>query len=146
MDDELALIANDKLSSFERSLPPNLPAQNNASDEVYKHEFSPGEGVLNQEQMLELYTSYFSLLDPADRVDFYDPLNFNQKPNTSINHRGRIGHSQVSRRLLQSSKFIGSVSTTTAKNIVKRYAQTYNTTNHQHNMHIVQEITNSSSK
>ena len=151
LDDELALIANDKLSSFEQSLSPNLPAQkistkNNATDEVYKHEFSSGEGVLNQEEMLELYTSYFSLLDPADRVDFYDPLNFKQKPSTSINHRGRIGHSQVSRRLLQSSKFIRSLSTTTAKNIVKHYTQTYNSINHQNNRHIVQEITNSSSK
>lgn len=151
LDDELVLIANDKLSSFEQSsspniLAPNISTPNNASDEVYKHEFSLGEGVLNQEEMLELYTSYFSLLDPADRVGFYDPLNFNQKQNTSISHRERIGHSQVSRRLLQSSKFIGTVSTTTAKNMVERYTRTYNRINHQNNRHIVQEITNSSSQ
>ncbi|CUM47889.1 ATP-dependent DNA helicase MPH1 [Debaryomyces fabryi] len=143
LDDELVLIANDKISSFERSSSPNFPVSK-PSDQVYKHEFSSGEGLLNQEEMLELYTSYFSILDPADRIDFYDPLNFNKR-NSSIHHHGQIGHSQASRRLLQSSKFMGTTSTTTAKNMMERYKQTYDLIHHE-NSSIVQKITKTDSK
>mmetsp|Transcript_6501 Transcript_6501/g.8146 ORF Transcript_6501/g.8146 Transcript_6501/m.8146 type:complete len:1098 (+) Transcript_6501:2474-5767(+) len=143
LDDELALIANDKLSSFERSSSPNIPVKK-ASDQIYKHEFSSGEGLLNEEEMFELYTSYFSTLDPVDRINFYDPLNFNKRE-ISIHHHGQIGHSQASRRLLQSSNFMVTTSTTIAKNMLERYKHTYDTINHE-SSNIIQKITKTDSK
>lgn len=123
LDDELLLIAN-KLSSFERSISPGIPSSEEQFDQIYKSEFLPGEGLLNQDETLELYTSYFSMLDPVDRIDYYDPLNFSQHLKMSDNH-GKVGHSIISKRLLHLSQFINSLSTVDAQEIIQSHIQTY---------------------
>ncbi|KAG7191833.1 3'-5' DNA helicase [Scheffersomyces spartinae] len=64
-----------------------------SKDIIYEVESSSNAGLLNEDQQLELYTEYFSTIDP---LEYIMPFGEGSYSNT----RGVVGHSKYSQRLL----------------------------------------------
>lgn len=110
-------------------LPRSKPAFHDGADsqdEVYKHEFSSGEGFLNEEQQFDLYASYFTHVNPDDRVDYYDPSEGFVVKNglVSMHGGGKIGHGKTTTALQENLTKMVELDSKRATILLRGYSQT----------------------
>ncbi|ODV77820.1 P-loop containing nucleoside triphosphate hydrolase protein [Suhomyces tanzawaensis NRRL Y-17324] len=102
LDEELALISEDNLNSKSNTQISAPVSQTSVHPEIFKTEFGPLEGLLNEEEQIELYTSYFTTIPPEEQITHFDPSHgIHQSPGQkkTASH-GRIGHSKTTNLLL----------------------------------------------
>jgi len=87
-------------------------------EEVYKDTFEPTDGVLNANEKMELYTSYYTTLDPSERVSVYDPADCIQGDRTV---KGNIEHSRKSYVLLNHARHSKHLTEAKAKEMLAYY-------------------------
>lgn len=97
---------DDQLVSIARNPSSGLFVDNQGK--VYTNKFDEGDGLLNEQQKLELYTSYYSVLPPSETTDFYNP---SEVLNSQAgNKTGAIGHSKKSQKLIDVLKGVNQAS------------------------------------
>jgi ATP-dependent DNA helicase MPH1 len=104
LDEELALLSGEHISSSE-------------GDPIMKHHFDETEGFLNQQESMELYTSYYFPLDP-------NQINIPINPSMGIHklhddeiiaYKGKVGHSKTTQNLINYTNLVQTISTTVPK-------------------------------
>lgn len=131
LDDEILHMARQS-SSLKSSQKegPGISSQNiksasaNSQDEVYKNQFSPGEGLLNEDQQFDLYASYFTHVNPKDQAGFYDPSDaFLVKNGVVSMHRGgKIRHGKTALALHENVKRMEELDSREAEALLRQYS------------------------
>ncbi|KAK6455100.1 ATP-dependent DNA helicase MPH1 [Scheffersomyces xylosifermentans] len=109
LDDELAMISGEQIESFteQRSfLDSEVKGRGRVEDVIYQNTFENNDGLLNDVELMELYTSYFTTIDPAERKNFYDPFIgiHTESDANCLAFCGKICHSKRIQSLLLISK------------------------------------------
>ncbi|CCE86151.1 Piso0_005803 [Millerozyma farinosa CBS 7064] len=97
---------DDQLVSIARN--PSSGSFADSQDKVYTNEFGQHDGLLNESQKLELYTSYYSVLPPSETTDFYNPSEVLKSK--AGNKTGAIGHSKKSQKLIDALQGVNQAS------------------------------------
>ncbi|KAG2735656.1 hypothetical protein G9P44_001870 [Scheffersomyces stipitis] len=97
LDEQLAMI--DDMNTTKSFVE---PTRIDFKDEVFKNDFDEHEGFLNNDELMELHTSYFTAIDPMDKVFYYDPSSsvHVDGANREYAFYGKIGHSKRSQVLI----------------------------------------------
>jgi ATP-dependent DNA helicase MPH1 len=86
--------------------------------DVYKDTFEPSDGVLNANEKMELYTSYYTTLDPSERISVYDPVDCIVGGCTA---KGNIDHSRKSNVVLNHARQTKDLTEKKAREILAQY-------------------------
>lgn len=116
LDEELAMISSDKLPSFDSSLKKEIKPDEQQIAKI----FSSREGLLDEDQLMELYTAYYTGIESS--VRYYDPIN-GIKSDGSLSS-GKIGHSKLTNRITNHFKFSKQLTMELAKTICKTHNET----------------------
>jgi ATP-dependent DNA helicase MPH1 len=121
LDEELALISSNTISMYGESVKGTQMSQQSQiisdTESLYKNEFEPRDGLLNDDQKMELYTSYFSCV-PVTNGKF-DPYESLQGENDEA--KGVIGHSKVTNGYKNLLEFNSKINDFDAKILISRY-------------------------
>lgn len=121
LDEELALISSNTISMYSESVNGTQMSQQSQiisdTESLYKNEFEPRDGLLNDDQKMELYTSYFSCV-PVTNGKF-DPYESLQGENEEA--KGVIGHSKVTNGYKKLLEFNSKINDLDAKILISKY-------------------------
>lgn len=79
-------------------------------------------GLLSERELAELYTLYFTTIDPADYISFYEPF-VSSRPIEKTSTSSRIGYGKASKLISKTHAYINQLSTESAIKINRAYAE-----------------------
>lgn len=112
LDEELALLSRDSITPNEETL--------------MKHSFDETEGFLNQQESMELYTSYYIPLDSNQLNTQYDPSwGVHNLHGDVVAYSANVGHSKTTQHLIEYTKAAQKVPTTNPQYSKVNTSQSY---------------------